>query len=152
MSGLMSNSDNSPSHAADLFHPAEVEKHIAGFVDCFNRGLFFEAHEVLETIWLPHRNTVTGPFFKGLIQFAGAFVHVQKQRSGPAKALFKLSAANLANYPEIHFRIPVNQVRGIINDWLARLESLPPTERMSPDPGMKLRLVPFDSSLDSNNF
>ena len=43
-------------------------------------------------------------FYKGLIQFAGAFVHLQKDRLRPAAALFKLSRSYLEKYPIHHER------------------------------------------------
>lgn len=49
---------------------------------CFNRGEYYEAHDVLEHLWLDS----TGEryrYYKGLIQLAGAFVHLQKQHLRP---------------------------------------------------------------------
>src|SRR5438046_2060499 len=79
-----------------------LDEHYLAFFECFNRQLYFEAHEVLEHIWLPQRNESNGLFYKGLIQLAGAFVHAQKSRWGPANALFKLAAENLAKYAPKH--------------------------------------------------
>ena len=59
------------------------------FFDCFNRQLFYEAHDKLEPLWLTMRQSADGDFFKGLIQLAGAFVHVQKGRPQPARALLR---------------------------------------------------------------
>ena len=83
----------------------------------FNDQQYYEAHDVLEQLWLrafepePH-------FYKGLIQLAGAFVHLQKQfrrpthptdgrRLRPAWRLFKLAHKNLFAFcPEFHgFRV-----------------------------------------------
>jgi predicted metal-dependent hydrolase len=100
----------------------ELDAHYLGYFECFNRGLFYEAHDVLEELWLPNRNGSNGPFYKGLIQFAGAFVHLQKRRLGPAAALLRLAHANLQNYPAIHERLAVNDVLASIDHWLERLE------------------------------
>src|SRR5881394_3535242 len=80
----------------------EFDAHYLGFFECFNRGLFYEAHDVLEELWLPRRKTPDDAFYKGLIQLAGAFVHLQKKRLHPSAALFKLAKANLQKYPSIH--------------------------------------------------
>jgi predicted metal-dependent hydrolase len=93
------------------------------FFECFNRQLFFEAHEVLEKLWLRERGGANDLFYKGLIQLAGAFVHVQKQRSGPAAALFKLAQANLSNYPSFYRGLALPDVLRLIEEWRARLES-----------------------------
>ncbi len=83
----------------------EIDPHYAGFFECFNARQYYEAHDVLEDLWLrtlsdDHR------FFKGLIQVAGAYVHMQKQfgrpdhpkdgrRLRPAERLLRLAAKNL---------------------------------------------------------
>jgi predicted metal-dependent hydrolase len=56
----------------------DLDAHYAGYFDCFNRQLFYEAHEVLEHLWLKDKYGPNGAFYKGLIQLAGAFVHLQK--------------------------------------------------------------------------
>ena len=65
-----------------------------GYFELFNAQLFYEAHDVLEELWLPIRREPQGDFYKGLIQLAGAFVHLQKNRLRPAAALFKLARTN----------------------------------------------------------
>ncbi len=100
----------------------EMDQHYAGYFDCFNRQLFYEAHDVLEHIWLPDKHGPNGAFYKGLIQLAGAFVHLQKNHLRPAAALFKLAHANLEKYPREHERLNLDSTRGLIQSWLAGLE------------------------------
>lgn len=100
-----------------------VDPHYAGYFDCFNRQLFYEAHDVLENLWLLDKHGENGAFYKGLIQLAGAFVHLQKGRLRPAAALFKLTRANLEKYPGLHDRLNLKTVRVLIEHWLAALES-----------------------------
>ena len=85
--------------------------------DRFNAGEYYEAHEVLEVLWL----RTTGDdrdFFKGLIQVAGAFVHLRKQwerarpatdanRLPPAARLFQRGREHLAPYGPVHLRLDV---------------------------------------------
>jgi len=101
----------------------DLDAHYLGYFECFNRGLFYEAHDVLEELWLPNRNGSNGLFYKGLIQFAGAFVHLQKGRLQPAAAVLRLAHANLQKYPPIHERLAVNDVLALIRHWLERLET-----------------------------
>ncbi len=101
----------------------ELDAHYLGYFECFNCGLFFEAHDVLEELWLSQRSSPNYSFYKGLIQLAGAFVHLQKGRLRPAAALFKLADANLSGYPAMHERLNVQDVRRLIADWLQRLEA-----------------------------
>ncbi|PWU09897.1 MAG: hypothetical protein C5B47_02860 [Verrucomicrobia bacterium] len=87
---------------------------------CFNEAHYYQAHDVLEYAWLrmPEEKAT---FFKGLIQFAGAFVHLQKQylrphhykfkgRLRPAKQLFWLAAKNLQPYCPKYLQLQVNSV------------------------------------------
>ncbi len=106
----------------ESFRGQELDAHYLGYFDCFNRQLFYEAHDVLEDLWLADRHGVNGNFYKGLIQLAGAFVHLQKNRLHPSAALFKLAQANLKKYPARHERLDVAAVRALIADWLQRLE------------------------------
>ena len=96
------------------------------YFECLNRQRFFEAHEVLETVWLPQREGPNGAFYKGLIQVAGAFVHWQKNRPGPTAALFRLAQANLRKYPRTHQGLDVNAVLALIDDGLRQLRAAAP--------------------------
>jgi predicted metal-dependent hydrolase len=83
-------------------HGQSREAHYLGFLDCFNAGFFYEAHEVLEKLWLRERGGVDDHFYKALIQLAGAFVHLEKGRPKPAMALLRLASAYLTAYPQRH--------------------------------------------------
>lgn len=112
------------AHIAALIERCQGQRHDAhylGFFECFNRGLFYEAHDVLEELWLAERKGPNDAFYKGLIQLAGAFVHLQKNRMGPAAALFKLARSNLEKYPALHQDLELTVVAQMIDDWLRRL-------------------------------
>jgi len=99
-----------------------VDPRYAGYFALFNRQKFYEAHDVLENLWLPGRHGANGNFYKGLIQLAGAFVHLQKNRLRPSAALFKLARTNLEKYPRRHEQLDLTAVLALIADWLQRLE------------------------------
>jgi predicted metal-dependent hydrolase len=100
----------------------ELDAHYLGYFECFNQELFYEAHDVLEELWLGQRRQANDFFYKGLIQLAGAFVHLQKDRLKPAAALFKLAQSNLLKYPAMHERLDVAGVLALIAKWLGELE------------------------------
>lgn len=105
----------------------ELPAHYLGYFECFNQGLFYEAHDVLEELWLISRGGPNDAFYKGLIQFAGAFVHLQKHsaryyRLRPAAALFRLAQANLQNYQPSHERLDLRKLIQMADDWIADLE------------------------------
>ena len=107
----------------EAFRGQELDAHYLGYFACFNQQLFYEAHDVLEELWLPDRKGANGDFFKGLIQLAGAFVHLQKHRLKPAAALFRLAESNLRKYPAVHERLEIPGVLRVIEAWLVELES-----------------------------
>jgi predicted metal-dependent hydrolase len=104
-------------------HGRELDAHYLGYFECFNQQLFYEAHDVLEELWLEQRGQANDLFYKGLIQLAGAFVHLQKNRLRPSAALFKLARTNISKYPEMHEALDVRSVLRLIEDWLGQLES-----------------------------
>jgi len=85
----------------------EIAQHpcYLGFFRCWNEQRYYEAHDVLEHLWLRTKSEDAN-YFKGLIQAAGGFVHLQKQyerpthpkdgrRLYPAARLFGLAEKNL---------------------------------------------------------
>jgi predicted metal-dependent hydrolase len=91
-----------------------------GYFACFNSQRYYEAHDVLEHLWLQNRDE-NYAFYKGLIQLAGAYVHLQKQflrphhpkdrnRAHPAARLFHLAARNLEAYRPAHLHLDVERV------------------------------------------
>jgi predicted metal-dependent hydrolase len=92
----------------------EIAKHpfYRAYFRCWNEQRYYEAHDVLEHLWL-NSETADDNFFKGLIQAAGAFVHLQKnfehpthakhsRRLRPAVRLFELAEKNLAPFAPTH--------------------------------------------------
>ncbi|HXP35246.1 MAG TPA: DUF309 domain-containing protein [Chthoniobacterales bacterium] len=103
--------------AVDL--SGDVAKHpfYRAFFRCWNEQRYYEAHDVLEQLWL-NSDTDDDNFFKGLIQAAGAFVHLQKnfkhpthakhsRRLRPAVKLFELAAKNLSSFAPRHHALDI---------------------------------------------
>ncbi len=106
----------------DRHRGQKLSPYYLGYFELFNAQLFYESHDVLEELWLADRKGPNGDFYKGLIQLAGAFVHLQKNRLRPSAALFKLARTNLEKYPTHHEQLDLALLLGVIADWLARLE------------------------------
>lgn len=104
------------------WHGHAVDPHCLGYCELFNHARFYEAHDVLEQLWLQDRHGPNGALYKGLIQLAGAFVHLQKNRLRPAAALFKLADANLKKYPSLHEHFNLRDAIKLIAHWLEKLE------------------------------
>ena len=89
----------------EQFRNGKLDPHYTGYFELFNQQLFYEAHDVLENIWLKDKHGPNGSFYKGLIQLAGAFVHLQKNRLRPSAALFKLARTNLETVSYTHLDV-----------------------------------------------
>jgi hypothetical protein len=93
------------------------DRHYSGFFHYFNAQLYYEAHDVLEEIWLPIRGQEQARFYQGLIQMAGGFVHLQKQRLGPAARLFALALVNFEAYPACHAGLDLDGIRKLCRNY-----------------------------------
>jgi len=107
---------------AEQFRVGDLDPHYTGYFELFNQQKFYEAHDVLEYIWLKDKQGPNGAFYKGLIQLAGAFVHLQKNRLKPSAALFNLALSNLEKYPREHEHMDIREALHLIGNWLSALE------------------------------
>jgi len=105
------------------FRGKELDPHYLGYFECFNQKRYFDAHEVLEPLWLKERGHPQALFYKGLIQFAAAFVHLQKNRRQPAISLFGLARENLRQYPKNHEGLDLQKLLETIERYLSDLSA-----------------------------
>jgi hypothetical protein len=101
----------------------ELAQDYAKYHECFNSGRYYEAHDALEPLWLRRRGCEVANLLKGLIQLAGAFVHVQKGRLGPARALFGRSRFHLEPFVTANLLVDVPTILGLIGQWEVRVAS-----------------------------
>jgi predicted metal-dependent hydrolase len=79
------------------------------FVELFNHKKFFEAHEVLEDLWLvSHGETKT--FYKGLIQLAVAFAHLQRNNRRGARQVHLRATGLLSQFAPFYSQIDVQKL------------------------------------------
>lgn len=128
-------------------HPSGYDPHYLGFFECFNAGEYYEAHDVLEELWLPSRGQPDDLFYKGLIQLAGAFVHFQKRRMGPGIALLKLAESNFARFPTPRHGLDLRGVMNSCGTWI-KLASHPdhPVNPLDQGAAPQLSILPRGES------
>ncbi len=126
--GEAQNGQATPHHRS---YPSEYR----AFFFCFNAGMYYEAHDVLEHLWLGCRDS-NRSFYQALIQLAGAFVHFQKQalfpthpthsrRLAPGRRLLALADARLRQYSGLHMGLDLQAVLQLCDLWSVRAESDP---------------------------
>ncbi|MBW3582884.1 MAG: DUF309 domain-containing protein [Euryarchaeota archaeon] len=70
-------------------------------VRCFNRGEWFEAHEVLEDLWREDQGP-TRSYWQGLIQAAVALEHWRRGNPRGARSQWGQAQAHLVRYAPHH--------------------------------------------------
>ena len=132
----------------------DIVKHpfYRAFFHCWNEKRYYEAHDVLEQLWLKTKSS-DADSFKGLIQAAGAFVHLQKRfeyplhakhskRLSPAVRLFRLAERNLSRFAPRHHGLDVAALCQLLRTWADRIvESDYKSNPWSPETAPKLELL-----------
>ena len=77
--------------------PTDYPAEYLEFINLFNRGKFFEAHEILELRWRQEKGKPRD-YYHGLIQIAAVFVHIQKGTPEGGKKLLKTASNYLEKY------------------------------------------------------
>ena len=85
-------------------------------IELFNRGEFFDAHEVLEDVW---RAAPEGErkFLQGIIQVAVALYHHGNGNSVGACSVLRRAFRNLSRYPEGYGGIQLADLLRSVSEW-----------------------------------
>jgi predicted metal-dependent hydrolase len=90
-----------------------VEPQLTEFIRCFNQQAYYEAHDVLEELWLKTSGEPRD-FYKGLIQTAAVFLKLQQSKPDPAARLALRAASHLEKYRPVCEQVDVE----LVLDWL----------------------------------
>jgi predicted metal-dependent hydrolase len=94
-------------------------------VSDFNRGRYFEAHEVWEELWKEERaGDPSRLFLQGLIQVAAGYHKLPQLHLRGARGLLSRGLEKLAKYPERHLGIDLLELRRGVGEDLRRLAPL----------------------------
>jgi len=77
------------------------------YIELFNAEEFWEAHEALEEIW---KETKDDLYLRGLIVFAAAFVHVQRNNASGCRKVLEKCMLWLGPYAPRHWDLDVERV------------------------------------------
>lgn len=94
----------------------------------FNREEFWEAHEALEEVWKESEND---RFLRGLIVFAAAFVHVQRNNPSGCRKVLEKAVDWLTPYAPRHWDLDLERVLAHARFCLAQLDCMPPGVHLS---------------------
>lgn len=89
-------------------------------LELFNKGEFFDAHEVLEDVWRA-APAAEKKFLQGLIQVAVGLHHHARGNVVGARSLLARAQRNLSEYPERHGGIDLAGLRMQVGRWVGAL-------------------------------
>ncbi|HKR54061.1 MAG TPA: DUF309 domain-containing protein [Chthoniobacterales bacterium] len=126
---------NKRERISDFVHSLETasfegspQNYYAAYCQLWNVQKYYEAHDVLEQLWLVEKNAELTRFYQALIQAAGAFVHLQKnfqhpshskhrRRLPPATRLFELALRNLEGLPNEFRALDLVRFRALLRRY-----------------------------------
>ena len=76
------------------------------FVALFNQGHYWASHEILEAAWRSDRSE----FFHGLILYASAWVHQQRENPHGVASQFAKAEAALGPFLPVHLGLDVAEI------------------------------------------
>src|SRR5438132_7844013 len=132
---------------------ASSQDYYAAFFQLWNAQKYYEAHDVLEQLWLVEKNAELARFYQALIQAAGAFVHLQKnfqqpshakhgRRLHPATRLFALALRNLEDLPDEYHALDLPVLRELLLRYRDAIIAVDfKTNPWSPETAPKLNLL-----------
>ncbi len=89
------------------------------FISLFNETHFFEAHEVLEDLWMESQEPLKS-FYKGLIQVAVAFAHWKRMNHRGANQVGKRGMSILRNFLPRYENIQVAELIRDCEEFLSK--------------------------------
>ncbi len=102
--------------ALDQIRDGQIEDTRQQAICLWNLDLFFEMHELLETIWHQSRDPERSAL-KGWIQAAGVYVHFQRGKQDAARGLAKRAVKHLQNgYSCLGFITNLDELIAAITD------------------------------------
>lgn len=103
-----------------------MERALREFVERFNRGEYWDSHEVLEALWRAESGPLR-PFYQGLIQAAAAMVHYERANRRGMLTLAERARARLEPFRPITAGVAVGK---LLDDLEACLERDAPPPRI----------------------
>lgn len=111
-------------------HPQEQQLAFAKFIQLFDRGAYWESHEALEVIWKSDPQN----FYKGLIQVAAAWVHLQRHNRAGALKVLPRALRYLEQYPSPCLGWDISRLIADCRRCLESLRQAPEAMALPEDP------------------
>ncbi|HXN89859.1 MAG TPA: DUF309 domain-containing protein [Candidatus Sulfotelmatobacter sp.] len=91
---------------------------LAEGIELFNRGRYWDAHEVWERDWTPDRKGPDSGFYKGLIQVAAGCLHYTRRNRRGALNKWRSGAEYLRPYLPVHRSVRLAPLVAAVEGYL----------------------------------
>jgi predicted metal-dependent hydrolase len=91
-------------------------------IELFNSGLYWDAHEVWEHVWMPDRKGPDGGFYKGLIQVAAGCLHYGRRNRRGAVNKWRSGADYLRPYLPAHEGVRLSPLVATVDEYLEAMK------------------------------
>jgi mutator protein MutT len=111
-----------------------AEEYLEG-IRLFNRGFYFECHELLEEVWKPSEG-LDRLHYQALIQAAVAVRHFQHQNWSGAVGLYQKALEKWQQLPPNHLGLDLKQLREKLDVFFEQVQKAGPTGMKNLDIGL----------------
>lgn len=102
-------------------HPESMKGRLAEGIHLFNKGEYWEAHEVWEREWMPDRKGPDSGFYKGLIQVAAGCLHYTRHNRRGAVNKWRTGADYLRPYLPEHKGVRLAALVASVDSYVAAM-------------------------------
>lgn len=99
----------------DFDSPIDYPTEYYEYFRLFNEGDFFEAHEVLEDLWVVETGEIRD-YYKGLIMAAVAILHWRRGNASGARKLYRDASRYLRRFPGVYEGFELERFRGWLDE------------------------------------
>lgn len=99
------------------------------FIQAFNQGEYFEAHEILEALW---KRANRSPFYQALIHLAVGHYHFYRGNLYGALRQFRKALQRFEGYPSPYMGINLQKLSQWLQETINSLEAPPSSKEKTP--------------------
>lgn len=97
-----------------------LQQRLAEGVDFFNREYFFEAHDVIEELWMDAREQTQRDLFHGLVNIATGFYHYRMENRNGMQSQLQKGVNKLSQVPPHCFGVGVEKLLQAVQPYIQK--------------------------------
>ena len=102
---------------------SQLSPKVSKGIQLFNDGLYFEAHEALESAWREESDPIRD-LYRGILQVAVFYLHITHRNFDGAQKMYSRSRKWLAPWPDVTLGIHVDQLKVDLTNTMVDLQKL----------------------------